>query len=574
MRPLDDKGTTHPTYDATFDTTTGAPLLSLMDFKHHNNTSKDAIYTFFRNGFVFPNGEQGGVRPKVPPDIQPLAPYAVGVFPNYAIMPPITFPVPNRDNTAAQITLHPIFQPIQETGNVTANNPPIKVTRRIRLLLPANEAAELLRLLREDRWNSVNVPAPARVVVFGTAQERKKLEDALHDEIFRTGVRARYQYRGYKGAKNELMLRMGSYCAYCETKQQNGRDTPIEHRIPKEEYCTETLRWDNFVLGCNLCNSDFKGTQPDRNFGIKMALSLHYAPVALPVAPPKNNAPAPIVTPPDGVLPYYHIRNAAEQYTLWPDVDDGGPIGWPGVNVNQPKSLSFYMCKYELWETDNQDMDVGTGPIPMANAVHLQNTFELTPVERQQLQGGTGRALLAKVWDNGALRLMWVRVKVRTRQAPTNNAAFDARKQAATTETIRIVGLNKSNDLSSDLRVLARTEAWFKAIEAVRGLQTVETNAQQWLMGGLFTRLQGVIGGPPVRYQVALTRGDWDTGCSRVETEGLYSVWVTVFKHHDVRLASKLVQELDTRARNNPHRFWSYHGTDIQHSMLPLIPKV
>src|SRR5260221_471810 len=468
MRPLDDKGTTHPTYDATFDTTTGAPLLSLMDFKHHNNTSKDAIYTFFRNGFVFPNGEQGGVRPKVPPDIQPLAPYAVGVFPHYAIMPPITFPVPNRDNTAAQITLHPIFQPIQQTG----------------------------------------------------------------------------------------------------------RDTPIEHRIPKEEYCTETLRWDNFVLGCNLCNSDFKGTQPDRNFGIKMALSLHYAPVALPVAPPKNNAPAPIVTPPAGVLPYYHIRNAAEQYTLWPDVDDGGPIGWPGVNVNQPKSLSFYMCKYELWETDNQDMDVGTGPIPMANAVHLQNTFELTPVERQQLQGGTGRALLAKVWDNGALRLMWVRVKVRTRQAPTNNAAFDARKQAATTETIRIVGLNKSNDLSSDLRVLARTEAWFKAIEAVRGLQTVETNAQQWLMGGLFTRLQGVIGGPPVRYQVALTRGDWDTGCSRVETEGLYSVWVTVFKHHDVRLASKLVQELDTRARNNPHRFWSYHGTDIQHSMLPLIPKV
>lgn len=61
-------------------------------------------------------------------------------------------------------------------------------------------------------------------------------------------------YFPYKTAKFPLIANLGSYCSYCEGYDQEC-DIAIEHIQPKDAGGSHT-QWDNFLLGCRICNSN------------------------------------------------------------------------------------------------------------------------------------------------------------------------------------------------------------------------------------------------------------------------------------------------------------------------------
>jgi uncharacterized protein (TIGR02646 family) len=84
----------------------------------------------------------------------------------------------------------------------------------------------------------------------------------------------------YQDARRDLMDRLGQYCSYCERELTHSPH--VEHVWPKSTHRHRALRWDNFLLACNNCNShknvSFSGALrdyywPDRH---NTALSLHY----------------------------------------------------------------------------------------------------------------------------------------------------------------------------------------------------------------------------------------------------------------------------------------------------------
>jgi uncharacterized protein (TIGR02646 family) len=56
----------------------------------------------------------------------------------------------------------------------------------------------------------------------------------------------------YKKAAAPLLDALGSFCAYCEVPLTGAID--VEHMIPKSEYPTFALEWENFVAACGACN--------------------------------------------------------------------------------------------------------------------------------------------------------------------------------------------------------------------------------------------------------------------------------------------------------------------------------
>jgi uncharacterized protein (TIGR02646 family) len=65
----------------------------------------------------------------------------------------------------------------------------------------------------------------------------------------------------YKKAAGPLLDTFGSFCAYCELPLKEQID--VEHMVPKSEYPTFALSWDNFVAACGSCNTR-KRANPSR----------------------------------------------------------------------------------------------------------------------------------------------------------------------------------------------------------------------------------------------------------------------------------------------------------------------
>lgn len=65
-------------------------------------------------------------------------------------------------------------------------------------------------------------------------------------------------YKPYSEAKMPLVACIGEYCSYCELKKDIG-DLAVEHITAKTRGGALT-EWDNFLLSCNVCNSN-KGAQ-------------------------------------------------------------------------------------------------------------------------------------------------------------------------------------------------------------------------------------------------------------------------------------------------------------------------
>lgn len=68
------------------------------------------------------------------------------------------------------------------------------------------------------------------------------------------------RYAHYRDARDDLINRMGQYCAYCESRMTDGID--VEHVLPKDLAPHLERSWDNFVLSCGSCNT-FKSVRPD-----------------------------------------------------------------------------------------------------------------------------------------------------------------------------------------------------------------------------------------------------------------------------------------------------------------------
>lgn len=57
----------------------------------------------------------------------------------------------------------------------------------------------------------------------------------------------------YNQARDPLIDRMGDYCSYCEIALPSA--IAVEHVQPKSLEPALELKWDNFLLACNNCNS-------------------------------------------------------------------------------------------------------------------------------------------------------------------------------------------------------------------------------------------------------------------------------------------------------------------------------
>jgi uncharacterized protein (TIGR02646 family) len=55
----------------------------------------------------------------------------------------------------------------------------------------------------------------------------------------------------WREARDPLIERIGDYCSYCERPC----DPHVEHTEPKSKYEDGTLNWENFLLGCQYCNT-------------------------------------------------------------------------------------------------------------------------------------------------------------------------------------------------------------------------------------------------------------------------------------------------------------------------------
>lgn len=560
MRPLDAKqNAAHALYDQTFCTAPGAPgpLLIIGEYKHERATQGNDAYIFFLNNHTFPTkGNAGGGNyringaPLVPhedcyngPD-PTLTPNVLQVGTNTIALPAHTINIPDHTG-ATPVTIRSYLQLMRKyDGSGTK--------RRIRLLIPVEDAVELVRIWTDDLWNgTTNLPTitgRTRTPVTPSLARREVV--SVIKDLFKVVATIKkkdddpYRYKGYKGAKRDLMIATGAYCAYCEARHQDGVQLAVEHRIPKDEYRTEYLRWENFVLACSPCNSSFKGIKPTRADAIGWAMTEHYPLTAYTLV----GKAAPSIGGTNR-LPYHQILSAAQDHVLWPDVDDGGYTGDNNTPAPTPTSLSFRLLNYELHELDNNNTSIGV--INSADATHLSNRF---------CQTLPGQIVEAEVWDSARAQLRKRRVQVRVAVRPitTIQNAFDTRKQAAAARTIQITGLNENHDPFKDRRMVARTQAWFHAILALRTLlqqiQTMRIWERSWLPRFL---LNWEINPPP-----AINLDDqWNLTCYAAEQSGFYSIWLIIFKQH--QLGADLARKLNTRATGMGQNLEQYRGTNI-----------
>src|ERR1700720_3527725 len=66
----------------------------------------------------------------------------------------------------------------------------------------------------------------------------------------------------YKLAAVPLTEELGAFCSFCETPLPGLLE--VEHCVPKSEYPSFALNWENFLLACSPCNTA-KGNVPSRS---------------------------------------------------------------------------------------------------------------------------------------------------------------------------------------------------------------------------------------------------------------------------------------------------------------------
>jgi hypothetical protein len=533
MRPVDmQPRTPHPLFNATFDNLTGAPLMIMSDTIGFDAQSVQVndhnwMYHFFRINQTF--GPNLLVAPPEPADltIQNATQAIMPVYP----MPVWTAAPLNFDGTGTlQVNAQLLWVQLGTRGKAR--------TKRLRMLLPASQALDLLRVAKEDNWN--RGPAPSNQLMVTLA--KKILERVEMGETApQLADRVEGKFFGYRGAMRELVQTIGRYCSYCECRGVDGDTFQLEHRLAKAAYPSEWLRWENFLLACAYCNQA-KNPQPNRETGIELAIrNMNPLPEynggkAAPFVPRGQN---------QNRLPYHAMRKACEDEYLWPSSDDA-------PNNPAPTNYSLRCLKYKLIERTPQ----GPRDVPVRDSVRLENLDGEDDAFSQYV--------IAQVWNSttNMLESKHVLVVLQPKDPGTLNVALNAHKRDAARRTIRMCNLNWFQPAEQDRRANQRTHTWFKAIEALAAYQKEEDLLGRVVLSGQLTQQE----------KDEHLRGLWDKLVAGPAEAGYFSVWLTVFLQAGGQVRGEaLVNALNTRGTGS-NLDYRYRGWSFMNSVYNQIP--
>jgi 5-methylcytosine-specific restriction endonuclease McrA len=212
----------------------------------------------------------------------------------------------------------------------------------------------------------------------------------------------------YKLATVPLTEELGSFCSFCETPVRGLLE--VEHCVPKSEYPSFALGWENFLLACSPCNTA-KGNVPSRS-AVRGWSQTRF-------------------TNEQGF--YSEIRS---RHYVWADIGGTSYIWLPLV-------LEWFDPASGVWAV-----------LPMGEAAHLDNELVFCDIAKREVQ--------AKIHDASS-RTQIQRI-VRTQLSPASPAATRGH------EMLQLCALNDNGNLRStyDRRVLNRTAAWFLCLEALK----------------------------------------------------------------------------------------------------------
>lgn len=248
--------------------------------------------------------------------------------------------------------------------------------------------------------------------------------------------------RGYRLAKLALVKAQGLYCAFCESPLVDGRNSDIEHKLPKSVFPTEALDWENLVLACKICDSDNKSTRfVDHthavNNGIQDFTEFHFNP--------------------GGGKNYINYRNGSREETLWPD------LRHPAIPAAAHQVNSFNYVDYNLLP--------GPGGAPIAFGLNNINTNTQAFVHIANL--GAGNTYQIDIINlNGVPNQPNVRAEmINHATAPANVGGQGI--QASIDHIRDICGLNNIGaSFWNDQRMVARTKTWLYAMKQLKILST------------------------------------------------------------------------------------------------------
>lgn len=212
----------------------------------------------------------------------------------------------------------------------------------------------------------------------------------------------------YRTAAIPLFTRLGAYCSFCGNIITTHLE--VEHCIPKANYPTYTVIWDNFLIACGPCNY-LKSNIPARSV-----------------------VQGWLVNPNPTEDQYYDcIRN---QHFVWADLN----------------ASSYRDLEAELWYYSNSNMTWALVPAP--GDTDLNNTIVSTDVST--------REVIANINLLGTMVPRKVEVRISSATNPSNRGQ----------ELIDLCQLNTIGNTvnTSDRRLFSRTQAYFNALQVLSTL--------------------------------------------------------------------------------------------------------
>ena len=240
--------------------------------------------------------------------------------------------------------------------------------------------------------------------------------------------------RGYRKAKSSMLHNHGLFCAFCESPFTDGRTVDVEHKVPKATFPTQALNWENFVLACKVCNSDFKSQ--------KFITATH---AIKEKASYKEHDFSP--GPSTAAKNYLECRRIAEREVLWPDKKHD-PVNGDAAH----ELLSFQAISNALPDT-----------------IRLNNIELATRAYVETKKAGDGHTYQIDILNlTNGVRENDVSVKLGEAGGLPNNVN-GAGIKASSVNIINICGLDKINKkCENDQRIVSRTKAWLNAMKQLK----------------------------------------------------------------------------------------------------------
>lgn len=320
------------------------------------------------------------------------------------------------------------MRPVQKSKVNAAYPDPATFTFSGRAVNPIKKALK--------RASAVNIPVKdcldawlrqveGRRPLGGTRSDQKQAVDAIRNKVA----------AAYKLAAVPLTEELGPFCSFCETRLPGLLE--VEHCVPKSEYPSFALSWENFLLACNPCNTA-KGNVPSRSTVRSWS------------AARLRNEPG----------FYSEIRS---RHYVWADVG-GRSHGW------LPVGLEAYNPALGTWAA-----------LPMNEAAHLDNEEVSRDFGKREVQ--------AKIYDTASKA--HVQRSVRTQLVYAAGAAA-ARGQ----EMLQLCSLNDNGNLAStyDRRVFNRTLAWLGCVESLKAYRTAVDHVMQAATWKMLLQNSAVVG--------------------------------------------------------------------------------